>query len=74
MKVRVETNKLTTNNVKSISTTIEISGQKLQTASTFNYLGAVITDEGSKSETLSRIAQTRPVLTKLMAIWKDRNI
>ena len=38
------------------------------------YLGLVIGDEGSKPETLSRIAQTTAVLTSLKPVWNDRNI
>ena len=33
-----------------------------------------MTDEGSKQEILSRIAQTNGALTKLKTIWKDKNI
>ena len=40
----------------------------------FKYLGSVVTDEGSKQEIMSRIAQTIGALTKLKAIWKDKNI
>ena len=35
----------------------EVNGQKLETVTSFKYLGSVITDEGSKPEILSRIAQ-----------------
>ena len=34
------------------------SGQKLETVTSFKYLGSVITDEGFKPEILSRTAQT----------------
>ena len=34
----------------------------------------MVTDEGSKQEILSRIAQTIGALTKLKTIWKDKNI
>ena len=37
-------------------------------------LGSVITDEGSKSEIISRIAQTTAAMTRLKTIWKDKNI
>ena len=40
----------------------------------FKYLGSVITDEGSKPEILSRIAQTTASLTRLKPVWNDRNI
>ena len=35
--------------------------------------GSVITDEGSKSEILSRIAQTTAALTRLKPVWNDRS-
>ena len=48
--------KLMTNS-SGINTEIKVNGQKLETVSSFKYLGSVITDEGSKPEILSRIAQ-----------------
>ena len=36
--------------------------------------GSVISNEGSKPEILSRIAQTTPALSRLKNIWKDKNI
>ena len=38
----------------------------------FRYLGSVMTDEGSKPEILSRIAQTTAALTKLKPVWIDK--
>ena len=38
------------------------------------YLGSVITDEGSKLEILSRIAQTAAALTRLKPVWNDISI
>ena len=35
---------------------------------------AVITDEGSKPEILSRIAQTTAALTRLKPVWIDKSI
>ena len=40
----------------------------------FNYLGSVITGEGSKPEILSRIAQTTAALTRLKLVRNDRSI
>ena len=51
-----------------------MNGQKLETVTSFKYLGSVITDEGSKPETLSRIAQTTAALTRLKPVWNDRSI
>ena len=44
-----------TNNTSGINTEIKVNGQKLQTVTSFKYLGSVITDEGSKPQILSRI-------------------
>ena len=37
-------------------------------------MGSVITDEGSKSEILSRIAQTTAALARLKPVWNDKSI
>ena len=62
------------NNTNGINTEIKVNGQKLETVTSFKCLGSVITDEGSKPEILSRIAQTTAALTKLKPIWSDRSI
>ena len=74
MEISAEKTKLMTNNIKGISLDVRIGGQKLETVQSFKYLGSVVTDEGSKQEILSRIAQTIGALTKLKTIWKDKNI
>ena len=38
------------------------------------YLGAIISEEGSKPDILSRIAQTTAALSRLKIIWRDKNI
>ena len=48
--------------------------QRLETATSFKYLGSVITDEGSKPEILSRIAQTTAALTRLKPVWIYKSI
>ena len=48
MEISAEKTKLTTNNTSGINTEIKVSGQKLETVTSFKYLGLVITDEGSK--------------------------
>ena len=47
-----------TSNISGIITEIKVNGQKFETVTSFKYLASVITDEGSKPEILSRIAQT----------------
>ena len=44
---------------------IKVKGQKLGTVTSFKYIGAVVSDDGSKPEILSRIAQPTAALTKL---------
>ena len=51
-----------------------MKGQKLGRVTTFKYLVAVYSDEGSKTVVLSRIAQVTAALTKLKAIGRDNNI
>ena len=63
-----------TNNISGINTEIKVNGQKLETVTRFKYLGSDITDEGSRSEILSRIAQTTATMTRLKPFWNDRNI
>ena len=63
MEISAENTKLMTKNTSAINTVIKINGQKLQTVTCFKYLGSVITDEGSKPEILSRIAQTTAAVT-----------
>ena len=46
----------------------------LETVTSFRYLGSVLTDEGSKPEILSRIAQTTAALARLKLVWNDRSI
>ena len=59
MEVSTEKSKLITNNTIDISTDMKVNGQKLEIVTSFKCLGSVITDEGSKPEILSRIAQAQ---------------
>ena len=63
-----------TNNNSGINTEIKVNGRRLETVRSFKYLGSVITDEGSKPEILSRIAQATAALTRLKPAWNDRSI
>ena len=53
---------------------ITIQGQWLETVDHFKYLGAIICDESSRREVLSRAAQTMAALARLKTIWKDKNM
>ena len=74
MEISVGKTKLMTNNTSGINTEIKVNGQKLETVTSFKYLGSVITNEGSKPEILSRIAQTTAALTRLKPVWTDKSI
>ena len=65
MEISAEKTKLMTNNTSGINTEIKVDGRKLETVTSFKYLGSVITDEGSKPKILSRIEQTTVALTRL---------
>ena len=60
-----------TNSANGIQREIKVKGQKLGTVTSFKYLGAVVSDDGSKPEVLSRIAQATAALTNLKPIWRD---
>ena len=74
MEISAEKTKLMTNNTSGINTEIKVNEQKFETVKSFKYLGSVITDEGSKSEILSGIAQTTAALTRLKPVWNERSI
>ena len=74
MEISAEKTKLMTNNTSGINTEIKVNGQKIETVTSFKCLGSVITDEGSKPEILSRIAQTTVAMTRLKPVWNGKSI
>ncbi|WP_419587780.1 hypothetical protein, partial [Thiolapillus sp.] len=74
MEISAEKTKLMTNNTSGINTEIKVNRQRLETVTSFKYLGSVITGEGSKPEILSRIAQATAALTRLKPVWIDKSI
>ena len=74
MEINADKTKLMTNNTSGINTEIKVTGQKIEIVTSFKYLGSFITDESSKPEILSRIAQKTAALTRLKPVWNDRNI
>ena len=74
MVISAKKTKPMTNNTSGINTEIKVNGQKLETVTSFKYLGSVITDEGSKPEVFCRIARTTAALTRLKPVWNDRSI
>ena len=74
MEIGPDKTKVMTNNPNGFQREIKIKGQRLEEVENFKYLGAIISNEGSKSEILSRIAQTTAALSRLKIIWRDKNI
>ena len=71
IEISAEKTKLMTNSDNGIQREIKVKGQKLGTVTSFKYLGAVVSDDGSKPEVLSRIAQATAALTKLNKSRKE---
>ena len=74
LEICAEKTKLMTNSANGIQREIRVKRQKLDTVTTFKYLGAVVSDDGSQREILSRIEQATAALTKPNPIWRDNNI
>ena len=74
IEIGAEKTKLMINIISGINTEIKVNGQKLEAVTSFKYLGSVLTDEGSKPEILSRIAQATVAFTRLKPVWNDRSI
>ena len=74
MEISAEKTKLMTNNTSGINTEVKVNEQKLETVTSFKYLGSDITDEGSKLELLCRIAQATAALTGPKPIWIGKSI
>ena len=73
MEIGPDKTKVMTNNPNGFQREIKIKGQRLEEVEN-KYLGAIISNEGSKPEILSRIAQTTTALSRLKIIGRDKNI
>ena len=74
MENSVEKTKLMTNNTSGINAEIKVNRRRLETDTSFKYLGSVTTDDGSKADILSRTAQATIALTRLKPVGNDRSI
>ena len=72
MEINAEKTKLMANSANGIQREIDVKEHKLGTVN--KYLGAIVSDKGSKPKVLSRVAQATAALTKLKPIWRDNNI
>ena len=64
MEIGPDKTKVMTNNLTGFQREIKIKGQRLEEVENFRYLGEIISNEGSKPEILSRIAQTTATLSR----------
>ena len=74
MEINAEKTKLMTSNSNAYKNGYSSMGKVLETVDNFKYLGATLSDEGSKSEILSRIAQTSATMARLKPMWKNNTI
>ena len=65
IQISAEKTRLMTNNTNGISNDIIIDNKKLKAVRSFYYRGAIVSEEGSKPELLSMIAQTTAAVTSL---------
>ena len=71
---RTNTNLRFADYINRTSIYIRINGETLDEVEGFKYLGAVVIDQGSKPEVLSRITQTKAALARLKTISNERYI
>ena len=76
MEIGPDKTKVITKNPNGFQREIKIKGQRLEAVENFKYLGAIISNEGSKPEilTTSRIAETTTALSRLKIRWKAKNV
>ena len=58
MEISAKKTGLITRNTSCINKEIKVNGQRLETVTSFKYLGSIITDEGFKPEILSSTGKT----------------
>ena len=71
MEISADKAKLMTNSGNDIQREIKVKGQKLGIVMSFRHLGAVVSDDGTKQDILSRVTQATAALTKLKPIWRE---
>ena len=74
MENTVEKTKLMTSDVNDIHKQTKVKAQKLGAVTNFEYLAAIVSDEGSKPRILSRTEQATAPVTKLKPICRNKSI
>ena len=70
MEISAEKTNMVTNSANGIQREIKVKGQKLGTATSFKYFGAVVSDDRPNQ----RFSQGTAALTKMKPIWRDSNL
>ena len=65
---------MTNTHANGLQNEISINGSVLQCVDQFVYLGAIVSDSGSRTEILSRMAKAQSSLSKLKVVWNDKLI
>ena len=73
MEISAEKTKIMTNShANGLQNDISINGSVLQCVDQFVYLGAIVSDSGSRNEILSRMTKAQNSLSKLKFVWNDK--
>ena len=63
MEISPEKTKIMSNKAEGLTKTIKVKSYNLETVTNFKYVGAIVTDEGTKREVLTRLAQATSALS-----------
>ena len=74
MQINAANTKLMTDNTSGINKEINVIGQKLETVTSFEYLGSGVSYEDSEPRILPRITHTTVALTRLKPVCNDWSI
>ena len=74
MEISAEKTRLMTNSANGILREIKVKKAESGYRTSVKYLRTDVSDDGSKLEVPSRIAQATAAFTKLKPIWSDKNI
>ena len=75
MEISAEKTKIMTNShANGLQNDISINGSVLQCVDQFVYLGAIVSDSGSRNEILSRMAKAQNSLSKPKVVRNDKHI
>ena len=72
MEISTEKSKVMVNSVNNTPANITMNGETLEVVTSFKYLGAILTDDGtSTTEVRTRIATATAAMARLSRVWKS---